>query len=197
MTLLSKTNFLTCLDCAKNAWLKIHKPDLYKKYPLSSFELNIIDTGNQIDELARDLFPNGVLVEFRDDTELTRKLMLDKTPVIYQPVFSTDKFITALDIFVWNSATNLYDLYEVKSSTSSEEGGGRKTEDYLIDIAFQKNILNDLGIEIGTLNLIRLNKEYVRIGNINLKELFIIEDVTNQVNETLEEIRQKIKRAEI
>ena len=53
--------------------------------------------------------------------------MSDKTGVIYQPVFSTDKFITASDIFVWNSATNLYDLYEVKSSTSSEEGGGRKT----------------------------------------------------------------------
>jgi len=49
---LSKTNFLICLDCAKNAWLKIHKPDVYKKKALSSFELNIIDTGNQIDELA-------------------------------------------------------------------------------------------------------------------------------------------------
>ena len=192
---LSKTNFLTCLDCAKNAWLKIHKPDVYKKYPLSSFELNIINTGNQIDELARGLFPNGTPIESRDDTELTKKLMIDKTAVIYQPVFSTEKFITASDIFVWNSTTNLYDLYEVKSSTSSEEGGGRKTEDYLIDIAFQKNILNDLGIEIGTLNLIRLNKEYVRIGDINLKELFIIENVTDQVNEKLGEIKQKMEGA--
>jgi len=192
---LSKTNFLTCLDCSKNAWLKIHKPDIYKKYPLSSFELNIINTGNQIDELARGLFPNGTLVESRDDTELTERLMVNKTTVIYQPVFSTEKLITASDIFVWNSITNLYDLYEVKSSTSSEEGGGRKTEDYLIDIAFQKNILNDLGIEIGTLNLIRLNKEYVRIGDINLKELFIIENVTDQVNEKLGEIRQKMEGA--
>ena len=192
---LSKTNFLICLDCAKNAWLKIHKPDIYKKYPLSSFELNIIDTGNQIDKLARDLYPNGVLIESREDTETTKRLMDNKTPVIYQPVFATDKFITASDILVWNSTTGLYDLYEVKSSTSSEEGGGRKTEEYLIDMAFQKNILDDLGIKIGTLNLIRLNKEYVKIDDINLKELFLVENLTDQVNEKLEDIRSKMDAA--
>ena len=97
---LSKTNFLICIDCAKNAWLKIHKPDVYKKKSLSSFELNIIDTGNQIDELARDLFPNGIAIESRDDTESTKKLMAEKTAVIYQPVFTSEKFITASDMFV-------------------------------------------------------------------------------------------------
>lgn len=192
---LSKTNFLICIDCAKNAWLKIHKPDVYKKKSLSSFELNIIDTGNQIDELARDLFPNGIAIESRDDTESTKKLMAEKTAVIYQPVFTSEKFITASDIFVWNSNTNVYDLYEVKSSTASEENGGRKTEDYLIDMAFQKNVLNDLGIKIGTLNLVRLNKEYVRTGEVNLKELFFIEDFTDQVNEKLEDIKQKMDGA--
>jgi hypothetical protein len=193
---ISKTNFLICLDCAKNAWLKIYKPEIYKKKPLSSFELNIIDTGNQIDKLAHGLFPNGILVESRDDTELTNKLMADKTRVIYQPVFATEKYITASDIFVWNSDTNIYDLYEVKSSTSSEEDGGRKTEDYLIDMAFQKNVLNDLGIQIGTLNLIRLNKEYIRSGDIDLKELFLIENLTEQVNNKLEDIRKKMEAAQ-
>lgn len=192
---LSKTNFLTCLDCNKNAWLKIHNPDVYKKYPLSSFELNIIDTGNKIDELARGLFPDGVLVESRDDTELTKQLMAEKTPVIYQPVFATEKFITACDIFVWNSTTNLYDLYEVKSSTASEENGGRKTDEYLIDIAFQKNILKELNIEIGTLNLIRINKEYIRSGDIDLHGLFLVENVTDQVNEILETVKNQMDGA--
>lgn len=192
---LSKTNFLICLDCAKNAWLKIHKPEIYKQKALSSFELNIIDTGNQIDELARGLFLGGVLVESRDDTQLTKKLMEEKTPVIYQPVFETEKYLAVSDIFVFNSDTNVYDLYEVKSSTVSEENGGRKTEDYLIDMAFQKNVLNDLGIELGTLNLIRLNKKYVRLGDINLQELFFVEDLTDQVNKKLEEIKQKMEGA--
>ncbi|MFA6973160.1 MAG: DUF2779 domain-containing protein [Parcubacteria group bacterium] len=192
---LSKTNFLICLDCAKNAWLKIHKPEVYKKKALSSFELNIIDTGNQIDELARGLFPGGILVENRDDAERTRKLLKEKTAVIYQPVFATEKYLAVADIFVFNTNTNAYDLYEVKSSTISEESGGRKTEDYLIDMAFQKNVLNDLSIEVGTLNLIRLNKKYVRSGDINLKELFFIEDLTNKVNEKLKDIKQKMEGA--
>ncbi|EKE16325.1 MAG: hypothetical protein ACD_11C00020G0030 [uncultured bacterium] len=192
---LSKTNFLICLDCAKNAWLKIHKPEIYKQKALSSFELNIIDTGNQIDELARSLFPDGILVESRDDTELTKKLMENRTPVIYQPVFATEKYLAVSDIFVFNSDQNVYDLYEVKSSIVSEENGGRKTEDYLIDMAFQKNVLNDLGIEVGTLNLIRLNKKYVCLGDINLKELFLIEDLTNQVNEKLKDTKQKMEGA--
>lgn len=192
---LTKTDFLICLDCAKNAWLKIHKPEVYKKKALSSFELNIIDTGNQIDELARGLFLDGVLMESRDDTELTKKLMERKTLVIYQPVFATEKYLAVADIFVFNSNTNVYDLYEVKSSTASEENGGRKTEDYLIDMAFQKNVLSDLGIEIGTLNLIRLNKEYVRHGEINLKELFSMEDLTSQVNEKLDDVRNKMEGA--
>lgn len=192
---LSKTDFLICLDCAKNAWIKVHKPEIYKKKPLSSFERNIIETGNQIDELARSLFANGVLIESRDDSELTRRLMRDKTAVIYQPVFSTEKFIIASDIFVWNSDTNVYDLYEVKSSTVSEEEGGRKTEDYLIDMAFQKNVLNDLGINIGSLNLVRLNKKYIRRGDINLQELFFIENFTDQVNEILEDVKNKMEGA--
>jgi hypothetical protein len=195
MKLLSKTDFLTCLDCAKNAWLKIHKPEIFQRYPLSSFEMNIIDTGNQIDKLARNLFPGGITVESRDDAQLTQKLIVGKTPIIYQPVFSTEKFIAVSDIFVWNPNTNVYDLYEVKSSTSSEEGGGRKTEEYLIDMAFQKAVLDDLGIQIGTLNLIRLNKEYVRNGDINLKELFVVENLTEKVSEQLETVKQKMEGA--
>jgi len=191
---LSKTDFLIFLDCRKNAWLKIHKPEIYYSKGLSSFDQNIIDTGNQIDVLARKLFPGGVLVESRDETELTKSLMVEKASVIYQPAFTTDKFIAVTDILVWNPTTSVYDLYEVKSSTSSEEGG-RNTEEYIIDIAFQKNVINDLGIVIGICNLIRINKEYVRNGDINVTEFFLIEDVTEQVNKKLDEIREKMDRA--
>ena len=42
--LLSKTNFLITRDCNKNGWLKVHKPEIYKKKGLSDFDLNIIET---------------------------------------------------------------------------------------------------------------------------------------------------------
>ncbi len=59
---LTKTDYLIWKDCAKNAWLKVHKPDIYFAEPLSAFDQGIIETGNEVDLLARELFPNGILV---------------------------------------------------------------------------------------------------------------------------------------
>jgi len=189
---LSKTNYLRYRDCQKNAWLKIHKPEISNQYPLSSFELNIIETGNEIDVLARELFPNGILIENREDNEYTKQLMDGKSPVIYQPVFITPKYITACDIFVFDESTGCYDLYEVKSSTGKEEDGGRNTKDYIVDMAFQKVVLEDLNITINKTYLVRLNKEYIKRGDIDIKELFLIEDFSAQVSEILPEIRENM-----
>jgi len=194
---LSKTDYLIYRQCQKNAWLKIHKSDVYHQFPRSSFELNITETGNKIDLLSRDLFPNGITISHREDDKLTKSLMEKRTPVIYQPVFITDKYITACDILVWNNETEIYDLYEVKSSTASfeSEGGKRKTDEYLVDIAFQKSVLEDLNISIGKTYLIRLNKEYEKHGDINLQELFLIEDKTEVVNKILGDIKENMSLA--
>lgn len=195
--LLSKTDFLIYKNCRKNAWLKLHRPDIYGKSSLSSFELTIIETGNEIDELARELFPNGINVDDRVDDSQTRELIKKRTPIIYQPLFKTDKYITACDILVWNESNNVYDLYEVKSSTASgeSEGSKRKTKDYIIDMAFQKLVLDELSIPLGTINLIRLNKEYVRDGDLNIHELFLIEDQTESVTELAEELKDEMNQA--
>ena len=133
---LTKTNYLIYKDCAKNAWLKIHKPDIYFSKPLSLFEQGIIETGNGVDVLARDLFPNGILITDRDDTGKTSQLIKEKTSVIYQPVFETDLYKTISDILVWNENSKVYDLYEVKASNSGDK---KKAKDklYTDDIAFQ------------------------------------------------------------
>ncbi len=182
---LSKTDFLIARECNKNAWLKVHRPEVYKANPLSGFELNIIETGNVIDELARDLFPGGVLVEDRNDTAYTNELIAKRTPIIYQPVFSTGEYLAVADIIVWNERTEVYDLYEVKSSSASREGdgeGGRREQEYLIDLAFQKVVMDAVNIPLGTLNLVRLNKQYVRSGELFVPELFLKLNFTDEVN---------------
>ncbi len=117
---LSKTNFLVWRECAHNAWVKIHKPDIYFAKPLSVFDQNIIDEGNEIDVLARDLFPGGVVIE-RKDVAGTARLIAERAPVLYQPVVETEQFTIAADIMVWNSDSEAYDLYEVKASTSGDD----------------------------------------------------------------------------
>jgi len=164
---LTKTNFLIYKDCAKNAWLKVHKPDIYFSKPLSVFDEGIIETGNEVDILARELFPNGVLLEDRDAFKETMELIKAQTPIIYQPVFETNLYKTICDILVWNSSLKAYDLYEVKASNNGEN---KSTKDklYTDDIAFQHLVLKELGVPIGKLNLIRLNSEYVRGGDLNI-----------------------------
>ena len=150
---LTKTDYLIYKNCEKNAWLKIHKPDVYFATPISSFDKTIIETGNEVDILARDLFPNGLTISDRSATEETMQLIKSKTPVIYQPVFETDLYKIVCDILVWNTSSKAYDLYEVKASNNGDEKK-KKDELYTYDIAFQYLVLRELNVPIGKLNLI-------------------------------------------
>ena len=190
---LSKTNYLIYQNCEKNAWLKIHKPDVYFKYPTSAFEEGLIETGNEVDKLAQDLYPNGVLVENRKDFDYTKKLVEEKTPVIYQPVFQTDKYQIACDIIVWDEETQSYDIHEVKASNSGDpKKKKRKNDLYIKDLAFQYITMKEVGLPIGKLFLRRLNPDYTRQGELDINEFFTKEDFTKSVLEKEEFIKEEM-----
>ncbi|MBU0611809.1 DUF2779 domain-containing protein [Patescibacteria group bacterium] len=193
--ILSKTDYLIYRDCAKNAWLKVNKPEVYYAKPLSTFDQGIIDAGNEVDELARDLFPGGVLIKERNDTTETKKLIAKKAPVIYQPVFETDLYKVICDILVWNENSKAYDLYEVKASTSGED---KKAKDklYTYDIAFQYLVLKESKVPIGKLYLVRLNSEYIKGPELELNLFFTKENFTEQVLEIEEEVKEEMKIAQ-
>jgi hypothetical protein len=190
---LSKTNYLVYRDCAHNAWVKVHKPEVYHAKPLSVFEQAVIEIGNDVDVRARELFHGGVLIR-RGDAAGTAQLVEARTSPLYQPVFETDRYTTACDILVWNDADGSYDLYEVKASTSGED---RKAKDdlYAHDIAFQALVLQDNGVPLGKLNLVRLNGEYVSDGTLDLDRLFTREDFTDRVTPLLEAVRAEMDAA--
>lgn len=162
---LSKTNYILFRDCPKNTWIKIHKPDIYFAEELSEFEKQIIETGNEVDELARDLFPDGE----------------------YQKQFVKDGFLAITDIITKEG--DEYNVYEVKATNSVDE------KVHLHDLTFQYNVLKLSGQKIKSANLIHLNPEYVRKGDLSLKQLFVIEDMTDRVKEMSEEVLEEMKRA--
>jgi len=190
---LSKTNYLVYRDCAHNAWVKVHKPEVYRANPLSVFEQAIIEVGNDVDVRARDLFPGGILIR-RGDAAGTAELVALRSPVIYQPVFETERYTTACDVLVWNAAHDAYDLYEVKASTSGEDRGA-KDDLYAHDIAFQALVLRDCGVPLGTLNLVRLDGSYVSDGTIDLARLLTREDFTERASAILEAVRAEMDAA--
>lgn len=190
---LSKTNFLIWRDCRHDAWMKVHRPAIYNAVPLSDFDQSIIDGGNEVDVLAREVFPGGVTVP-RKAAAQTAELVAARTAVLYQPVFETDHFTTACDILVWNEAGAAYDLYEVKGSTS---GGNTRAKDelYTWDIGFQAEVLRRQGVPLGRLNLVRLNSGYVRDGDLDLDALFTAEDFTDAVEAMRDEISAQMDAA--
>ena len=191
---LSKTNYLVYRDCAHNAWVKVHKPEVYHAEPLSVFEQAIIEIGNDVDVRARELFPGGVLIR-RGDAVGTAQLVDARTPILYQPVFETGRYTTACDILVWNDALAAYDLYEVKASTSGEGRSKAKDDLYAHDIAFQALVLRENGVPLGRLNLVRLDSSYVSDGTLDLDRLFTREDFTDRVAPLLDAVAVEMDAA--
>ncbi len=160
---LTKTDYILWRECKKNVWLKIHKPEIYNTQKLSEFEKQIIETGNEVELVARQLFPSGILIEGRAaaDQEKTQDLLNKKTKIIFQPIFVKENFLAAVDILELNS-DGTYTIYEVKSTTDVD----KKTHYH--DLAFQIILLEKCGLHIKKANLIHLNSEYMRQGEVNI-----------------------------
>lgn len=125
------------------------------------------------------------MIVARNDSQRTSQLIAARLPVIYQAAFETDRFVIACDLLVLNSATNSYDLYEVKASTSGDD---KKANDdlYTYDLAFQSVVLRDFGVPLGRQCLVRLNSDYVRGERLDLDGLFTQEDFTERVKVVVE-----------
>jgi hypothetical protein len=184
---LSKTEYIMFRECPNNTWVRRHKPEVYNQYEMSEFEQSLAEMGNEVEELARGMFPNGYLVERRSAgaQELTQKLIAEQVPVIFQAVFATDTYLAATDVLVWSHDAGAYDLYEIKMSSTEEEGEDgkikkdkKKEERFEFDLAFQANVVEACGVKLNKKYLVRLNRQYVRQGDLDYSKLFILEDKT-------------------
>ena len=198
MALLTKTDFILYRECPNDVWVKKHKPEVYEKFEVSEFEESLGEMGNEVEKLARGMFPGGYLVERRSEgaRELTTKLISENKPIIFQPVFTTDKFFAAADILKWNDEVKKYDIYEIKmSSTEQQEAEDDEDEkpkkvdkkkelQYEYDLAFQANVIEMSGVALNKKYLVRLNKAYIKKGDLDFTpgKLFIIEDKTEAVD---------------
>ena len=190
---LSKTDYILWRDCKKNAWMKWHRRDDYNKFELSEFEQALMDQGNRIEEVARTRWSGGYLIERRSPgaVELTQKLVAQRQPVIFQAAFETENYFAAADVLVWNPKAEMYDLYEIKMSTTEK---GRKRE-YDYDIGFQRMVIEKSGLKLNRTYLLKLNSEYVRWGELKVEELFKEDDKTEAVSEIIEVIEDEAQRA--
>jgi hypothetical protein len=189
---LTKTNYIIWRDCAKNAWLKVHKPEIYFAHELSEFEKQIIETGNEVELIARELFPSGVLVEERgvDAINRTKELMTNGERTIFQGAFEQEGYFAAVDILRLDPDSGKYQIYEIKATNSIDK------KNHFPDLAFQTVLLEVCGLDIQSSHIIHLNPDYIRDGEIDIVKLFVLEDVTEIIKSMKEEIAESMKLAQ-
>ena len=112
--------------------------------------------------------------------------------MLFRPSFVTHTLVTTPGILAWNGVT--YDLYVVRASTGGEDKT-IKDDRHAYDLGFQAHALGSLGVPLGQLLLMRLNRDYVRWGELELEQLFSREDFTERVEALLPEIASEVRAA--
>jgi len=184
---LSKSTFLMGQQCSKLLWFRYNAKDQIPAPDES--QQAIFDQGTEVGELARQLFPDGMVVapgiinpgEVIAETQKAIQLRLP----LYEAAFSYHGGYARVDILV-PVAGNAWDLIEVKSTTSLKE------DVHLPDIAFQAFVLTGAGIKLRKCFLAHINNEFVRHGLIVPQKFFALEDVTPQVSGFSHEVEEQI-----
>ena len=170
-------------------WLSHHKPFL-KEEMTEAEKLNIED-GNQVGSLAITHvdFSGGILIDTTNKkvaAENTIKALKNKDiKFIYEATFIHNNLIVQVDILQKND-NNTFDIIEVKAS-------GKVKKHYLIDVAFQKYVLTQKGLNVEKTSLMHLNKEYAFSTSLDLKGLFVVEDITAHIGLYFNEVEEKVK----
>ncbi len=165
-------------------WLQKNKPELFDD---SVMNKAVLEAGSRVGALARNLFGEYTEIPFTPDNfgamlGRTKKLIEAGTPVIAEAAFSRGGMFCMVDLLK-NLGDNNFEIYEVKSSTKCNEI-------YLHDVSFQRYLLEEAGYNVTRVCVVHINNQYVRHGDLDLSELFHIEDVT----ERIEALREGVVR---
>ena len=160
---ISKSNFITGLQCEKALYLKKFHSQLANEITLS--KKNIFEVGTQVGLLAQDLFPGGIdsspedYSKISESIDYTKSLIQNGTEIIYEAAFEYKNVRCFVDVLV--KKENEWHIYEVKSSTHI-------SETYINDVALQYFVLRKCGLKVRDASVIHIDNSYVKIGDLEI-----------------------------
>jgi hypothetical protein len=183
--ILTKSKYKLGLACPRSLWTQIYEPK--KLEGLNEQALHRIDEGHIVGEYAKQLYSNGIEIKdikFEPVIEETQELLKKRVPM-FEAGFMFNNCFTRPDILV-PIGKDKWRVIEVKASTCAKP-------EHIEDIAFQKYIYENCGLKIESYNVLYLNNEYIRNGDIDVNKLFVMEDVTEKVEQAYEGIDNRVK----
>lgn len=188
---LSKSTFIRGVQCLKALYL--YKNRYFLRDKLSPEQLAKFKRGTDVGVFAQNLFPGGIDCkpkspsQYRKSVEKTATVISEGShDVIYEAAFQYDRVLILLDILAKQNGK--WNAYEIKSSL-------KISETYLLDAALQYYVLTNSGIDLDRFFLVHINPDYVLNGELNLRELFVFVDVTDEVVSRQDFVKEQIAKS--
>jgi hypothetical protein len=179
MVWLTKSRFLSGLQCHKRLWFEIHQPLEVSVEPSIA-----IVQGRAFDDVVQRLHPgvvitrsNGMLSAIAETQRVLAKGSNAPSP-LYQPAFQAAGLTVIADVL--RRRDDSFELVEVKATTQVKEM-------HLPDAAFQVLVLQKAKIPVSRVFLGHVNNHFMlrRVGDYN--GLLVEEDITDVVKDYLPE----------
>lgn len=200
MKRLSKSRYTLFSQCPKALWLRIYKPEVAEVDEALQARF---EQGNEVGDLAMKLFgdfkevtthkEDGSL-DIQKMIDLTRQYMDEGVENVCEASFSCEGGYCAVDIL--RKTQGGWAIYEVKSTSFpmfNEKPA--KLEKYAPDIAYQKWVLTQCGVNVTGTYLVCLNSDYVRQGDLDLQQLFVTKDMGELVENEYLKVVPRVSQA--
>jgi len=181
---LSKSKYINGLQCLKLLWVSLNDAARLPAYDAAT--QHVFDQGHMIGTLAQQLYPGGIKLETENIganlRETTASLKLRKP--LFEAAFSGNRLYCRVDILN-PSGGETWDIVEVKSTNDVKD-------EQLYDVAFQRHCCQLNGVKINRCYIMHLNREYLKQGDIDPRQLFVSEDVTDRLAEFADGLETRI-----
>jgi hypothetical protein len=175
---ISKSKFVAGLQCLKRLYWQVHEPELGAEADAGNRA--VLEQGEEVGRLARQLFPGGVEVEadrenLGDAIRITKELVRNPSvPAIFEGAFEHDGVFVRVDILQRRDRKR-WRLLEVKSTTDLKEH-------QLYDVGIQSRVVARSGLKLSSSNLLHLNPDYVfQGGSFDLKQIFRVKNLNRDL----------------
>ena len=171
---LNKNDWLTAEDCLAMAWFAL------RGAPTAPSEAGRfrMEQGQEVGALARQRYPDGVLVAGKDGktpAEVTQELIANQlVGTLFEAAFSSGPFVAKADILRREGAG--WHVLEVKSNFSD----ARDLSDLVDDLAYTVMVARRAGLQVAKASLALLSRSYVYGQGVD--RLFEIIEKTSEVS---------------
>lgn len=153
--MLSKSRYVTGLQCHRLLWWKVHDREAPELQPDRVLQ-DLFDQGRQVGELARTKYPGGVLIDLPHHAvdqrvAATRKAIEGEAPAIFEAAFVADETFVAIDVLQKHG-----DGYRVIEAKASNE----QKDEHIPDVAVQTYVAAACGVHVAGAEVMHLNRDF-------------------------------------